>query len=457
MIAETRRRSVQVGVEAARLQSALSCAHEVACGQQEQAQLVFSASHEAVQAIEQITASTQLISAQNAEHLEEVRQSHQALGGVCEQIQEIRTQSGIFQQSVDQLSNNSNTITQVLQMVQEFSEQTNLLALNAAIEAARAGEAGRGFAVVADEVRTLAAKVNEATRTIDENITQMSQLVECTRGSAARIHEHAGNTETVILASHAQFADLTVEMSAINDQLSGIGASLEQLSCSNSESHQYVDCITGQAARIKQEMDQAQQVFIQLSHATEESQELLSHFVIGMGGFEAMLQCGHRWAEEVITTFQGLVAQGANLFDQNYRCLNPGETFEKFDTSYTDAFERQLQPLYDRFVSEKPEFIYAIAVDRKGYAPAHHQKASQPLNGDPDHDFRFSRHRRFFAGSRAELRRVENTAPFLLQTFVRDTGEVLIDLSIPLYLNGRHWGAFIMGFDPEHLLEERHR
>lgn len=66
----------------------------------------------------------------------------------------------------------------------------------------------------------------------------------------------------------------------------------------------------------------------------------------------------------------------------------------------------------------------------------------------------YSRDRRIFNGNRAEERRASHTAPFLLQTFVRDTGEVLNDLSIPLYLNGQHWGALIMGFDPQRLMDE---
>lgn len=452
MIGETRRRSVQVGVDAARLQRALRTAHSVASEQEKQAQMVFSASEEAVHAIEHISQSTQAISSQNAEHLQEVRHSHAELGTVCDQVRVIREQSAIFQQSVGRLSKNSATITQVLQMVQEFSEQTNLLALNAAIEAARAGEAGRGFAVVADEVRSLASKVNEATQTIDANIGEMTVLVENTRTSAASINEYAVNTESVIISAHDQFADLMVELEAVNDQLSGISASLEELSSTNTESHDHVVHITREAEAIKREMDEAQNVFLDLSVATEESQELLSHLVIGGGGFENTLCRGHQWAAEVSGHLKQLSDQGMNLFDSHYRCRNPGETFEKFETTYTEAFEKALQPVFDRFISECPQFTYAIAIDRKGYAPAHHRQASQPLTGDYDTDFRASRHRRFFNASRAEKRRAENELPFLLQTFVRDTGEVLIDLSIPLHLNGRHWGALIMGFEPKHLL-----
>jgi len=455
MIVETRQRSVQVGVEAAHLQRALTNVHRSAVSQQSQAEKVFSASSEAVQAIRQISESTQVITEQNSEQLEGVRASHDELGEVCEQVRLICEQASIFQSSVMQLSNNSTRITQVLQMVQEFSEQTNLLALNAAIEAARAGEAGRGFAVVADEVRGLASKVSEATQTINRNIGEMSQLVEATRDSAGLILDYAQRTETVISGTHGQFSALTGELEGVNDRLSGISASLAQLSGSNNESHEHVEVITRQAQSIRSEMDQAQQVFVHLGHATEESQELLSHFVVGMGGFEHMLQCGQSCAAEVVVQMETLASQGLNLFDCHYRCSNPGHKFEKYTTSYVEPFERLLQPLYDQFVTRQPELIYAIAVDKKGYAPAHHKKASLPLSGNDEQDFRFSRHQRFFFDSRAEQRRAENELPFLLQTFVRDTGEVLIDLSIPLYLNGRHWGAFIMGFEPACLLDSK--
>lgn len=455
MIAETRRRSVQVGVQAARLQNALSHAHSTASSQEQQAAMVFSASEEAVHAIDQITESTQAISVQNAEQLEEVRNSRHELNNVCEQVAMIREQSSVFKRAVSRLSENSATISQILQMVQEFSEQTNLLALNAAIEAARAGEAGRGFAVVADEVRSLASKVSEATRTIDDNIGAMSSLVADTHSSAARIYDYACNTERVIQQTHGQFSELVDELEGVNDRLSSISAALAQLSCSNTESHDHVETITHQAREIKVGMDDAQTVFQHLSLATEESQELLSQFVIGIGGFENILQQAQGWSADLERQLEIMSQHGVNLFDQQYRCTNPGAAFEKFDTSYADHFEKQMQPLYDRFIRERPEFIYAIAVDRQGYAPAHHKKVSQKLSGDDDTDSRTSRHRRFFRNSRAEQRRLENEAPFLLQTFVRDTGEVLIDLSIPLYLNGRHWGAFIMGFEPVHLLEDQ--
>jgi methyl-accepting chemotaxis protein len=455
MISSTRRRSVQVALSATQLQKVVNEAHHSAEEQETQAQMVFQASQEATKAIDEIASHTLEISEKNGKNLEEVRISNNEMMRVKEQVQAIGAQIAEFQDTVHRLSENSENIVRVLGMVQDFSDQTNLLALNASIEAARAGEAGRGFAVVADEVRSLSLKVSTATSEIDKNVNEMSSLVNNTRSGADKIMEYVSNTEHFISNTNAQFSNMVSDFEELNSQLSSISAAIDELAYTNRNTHEHVSEITKISEEIKGEMEVSKTHSADLERATEETQELLSRFIIGYGGFEGMIQTGRGWAQETQEALEAMASQGSNIFDTSYRRTNDGQQPEKYDTSYVDSYDARMRPLFDRFISERPEFIYAIAVDVNGYAPAHHTKVSDRLTGNFEVDNLKSRNRRIFFNTRAEQRRATHNSPFLLQTFIRDTGEVLNDLSIPLYVNGKRWGSLIMGFEPQHLLSEK--
>ena len=453
IIDKTRRRTVCVAVGSTKLDMVIDSAHKRVDEQQQNAEQVFHSSSEATRAIDEIAHHTNAISEQNSANLEVANSSSERLASVTRQVAAVTNLLDSFNNTVDQLSQNSENIRTILSMVQEFSDQTNLLALNAAIEAARAGENGRGFAVVADEVRSLSQKVNNATGEISKNISEMSSLVESTKKGTHEIQSYTEETQTVIGETASQFQKMVSDFDSVNSQLIEISSAIEELSITNKESHRNVTAIAELGKNIKADMDDSEKYSDELEVATEQTQELLSRFIIGRGGFEKIIWTARGWADEVEAALNELANRGVNLFDHNYQTVantNP----QKHTTSYLSAYEPVIQPLIDDFLKQNDLFIYAVPVDKNGYLPAHHSHVSMALTGDFETDNLKSRHHRIYNNSRAEIRRAANTEPFLLQTFVRDTGEVLNDLSFPLYVNGQHWGGFILGFKPDQLLKD---
>ena len=130
--------------------------------------------------------------------------------------------------------------------------------------------------------------------------------------------------------------------------------------------------------------------------------------------------------------------------DRTYTPI-PNTDPPKHKTRFDDFTDRVLPSLQEALLVAMPQLAYAGAVDNNGYFPTHNKKFSQPLTGNYDVDIVNNRTKRIFS-DRTGKRCGSNTKPFLLQTYKRDTGEVMHDLSAPIYVNGKHWGGFRIGY-----------
>ncbi len=333
-----------------------------------------------------------------------------------------------------------------------IARQTRLLGVNAAIEAARGGEATQGFAVVADEIRRLAGQAGESAASVGDKLGQLDRDarhlisgVEANIGRGRDVSAHI-DTLSVTMAEIAslvtQFGDRSHAIVTCTDEADADVGALRQGLTNFSES----------AAESAQRVEMAKVQLEQLEGMANDMLNTAAH-----GGHQTRDSRYIAYAEDGAGQVSRLISDALSsgqltpsaLFDGNYRLIQ-GSDPPQYDNGFTAFADSIIRPLLDRQTGQDKAIVGCCLIDMNGYLPTHITARSQPQRpGLRAWNMEHARNRQIFMDSQTR-RALDGDGDFFLFTYCQDLGEgryrALRSVFVPLVFEGRRWGLYEVGY-----------
>ena len=301
--------------------------------------------------------------------------------------------------------------------------------------------------MVADEVRNLAGKTAQATSDIAKMLLEVSAETDRTSGLMEQVVKRTTQTVDVMGKLDVSFNQISSSIAQSADSLSQMEESLKE---STNTTHE----ISGSVGRIHESLEntavQSSKVSAQAFGLSKTTEGIFTE--LAMFDTQTLEQDILKQAQEGAKECGAILEKGLDtgtfnereLFAPNYQAI-PNTVPVKYCTGFDTYTDRHFPAIQEPILGRLKEIVYAGCVDMKGYFPTHNLCFSQRLTGKTEIDVVNNRTKRLFDDPTG-IRCGQHVQAVLLQTYKRDTGEVMHDLSVPIFVRGKHWGGFRIGF-----------